>query len=155
MNGSCSSKLHSTSVVRVMLLSLWWTVRVILLVILLALLIVTTMVFFVRPLCANTANNNNKNNRNILHLRRGGRKLHEQRAHFNVQLFLDLQFVDESLALDFESLDETNPNILHFCKAVQTQVGRNKGQKSCRKNPAMVSLSHHTVFFIHIYILCS
>jgi hypothetical protein len=106
---------------------------VILLVILLALAIaiVTTMVFFVRPSCANTiANtiaNTSTNSDNLLHLRRGGRKLHEQRAHFNVQLFLNLQFVDESLALDFETLDETNPNILHFCKAVQTQVrlGRN------------------------------
>lgn len=48
--------------------------------------------------------------------------LHNQRAHFNVQLYLDLQFVDESLALDFETLDETNPNIMHFCKSVQTQV---------------------------------
>jgi hypothetical protein len=51
------------------------------------------------------------------------RILHDQRAHFNVQLFLDLQFVDESLALDFESRDVTNPNIIHFCEAVQAQVG--------------------------------
>ena len=49
--------------------------------------------------------------------------LHNQRAHFHVQLFLDLQFVDESLAMDFETLDETNPNIQHFCRAIQTQVG--------------------------------
>ena len=56
-----------------------------------------------------------------LHLRTK-RMLHNQRTHFNVQLFLDLQFVDESLALDFESLDETNPSIVHFCKAVQAQV---------------------------------
>ena len=54
----------------------------------------------------------------------GRRVLHDQRAHFHVQLFLDLQFVDESLALDFETLDETNPNIQQFCKAIQTQVGQ-------------------------------
>lgn len=53
---------------------------------------------------------------------RGRRMLHNQRAHFNVQLFLDLQFVDESLALDFETMDGANSNIMHFCKSVQTQV---------------------------------
>ena len=55
----------------------------------------------------------------------GRRILHDQRAHFHVQLFLDLQFVDESLALDFETLDETNPNIQQFCKAIQRQVSQN------------------------------
>ena len=50
--------------------------------------------------------------------------LHNQQAHFNVQLFLDLQFVDEPLAIAFETLDETNPNIVHFCKSVQKQVSQ-------------------------------
>ena len=58
----------------------------------------------------------------IMHIRRGrGREL-DERAQFNVQIYLDLQFVDESLALDFETLDDTNPNIIHFCRAIQTQV---------------------------------
>ena len=46
----------------------------------------------------------------------------DERAQFDVQLYLDLQFVDETLAMDFETLDGTNPNIRHFCRAIQTQV---------------------------------
>jgi len=53
---------------------------------------------------------------------RGGRILHDQQTQFNVQLFLDLQFVEESLALDFETLDKANANIIHFCNAIQAQI---------------------------------
>lgn len=52
---------------------------------------------------------------------RRGREL-DERAHFDVQLYLDLQFVDETLAMDFETLDDTNANVIHFCRAIQTQV---------------------------------
>jgi hypothetical protein len=132
---------------------------VILLVIAIVIVLVMTMVFLFRPSCANTVN--------LLHLR-GGRNLHEeQRAHFNVQLFLDLQFVDESLALDFETLDGTNPNVLHFCKAVQTQVGHNRTQQEdlqrdpcwqalylCCRNNQVIDMSHHAVLFIYYMYRC-
>jgi len=70
-----------------------------------------------RPSFAATTSITNTNNINNNHRR----QLH-QRAYFNVQLFLDLQFVNESLALDFETLDNENPNIVHFCRAIQSQV---------------------------------
>ena len=58
----------------------------------------------------------------IMNIRGGRRRELIERAQFDVQLYFDLQFVDESLALDFETLDDTNPNVLHFCRAIQTQV---------------------------------
>lgn len=49
------------------------------------------------------------------------RKLNE-RSQFDVQLYLDLQFVDNSLASEIETFDDNNPNVAHFCRAIQTQV---------------------------------
>ena len=57
----------------------------------------------------------------VSYLRGRERRLHEL-SPFDVQLYFDLQFVEESLALDIETLDETNPSVVHFCQAVQTQV---------------------------------
>lgn len=43
-------------------------------------------------------------------------------ADFDVHLYFELQFVHEMVALQFESLDNSNSNIVHFCNAVRDQV---------------------------------
>jgi hypothetical protein len=43
---------------------------------------------------------------------------------FDVQLFLDLQFVQEIVILDFESLDNSHPNVAHFCSAIKAQASQ-------------------------------
>ena len=57
---------------------------------------------------------------NIKHIR-GRRELEDSRI-FDVQLYLDLQYIDNSLASEIETLDVNNPYVIHFCRAVQAQV---------------------------------
>lgn len=52
---------------------------------------------------------------------RSSRRLRDV-AQFEVQLFLDLQFVDEATASELETFDVANVNVIHFCNAVQAQV---------------------------------
>jgi hypothetical protein len=57
---------------------------------------------------------------------RGRRELEDSRI-FDVQLYLDLQYIDNSLASEIETLDINNPYVTHFCRAVQGQVSCLKG----------------------------
>lgn len=41
---------------------------------------------------------------------------------FDVQLFLNLQFIDQTTATKLETRDRENPAISHFCEAVKQQV---------------------------------
>jgi hypothetical protein len=54
-------------------------------------------------------------------MQRQGRSLGDVND-FEVQLYLDLQFVQEIVAIDFESMDNSDPNVAHFCGAVRAQV---------------------------------
>mmetsp|Transcript_43526 Transcript_43526/g.49191 ORF Transcript_43526/g.49191 Transcript_43526/m.49191 type:complete len:1033 (+) Transcript_43526:397-3495(+) len=49
------------------------------------------------------------------------RKLNEP-SHFDVPIYMDLQFVDNSLASEIETFDDNNPNVVHFCRTIQTQI---------------------------------
>jgi hypothetical protein len=61
--------------------------------------------------------------RKMLGLRRG-RGLPEV-VQFDVQLYLNLQFLDDPAASELETLDWSNGNVIHFCNAVQAQVRPN------------------------------
>jgi hypothetical protein len=43
-------------------------------------------------------------------------------AQFDIQIYLDLQFVDDRAASELETLNAANDNVIHFCNAVQSQV---------------------------------
>lgn len=67
---------------------------------------------------------------NSHNMERPGRSLVEV-ANFDVQLYLDLQFVQEIVVLDFESLDNSDPTVAHFCSAVHAQVNLWSTPSSC------------------------
>ena len=46
----------------------------------------------------------------------------DAQVEFDVPLNLELQFVNESLAEEFETTERSNPNSDHFCRSVQAQV---------------------------------
>jgi hypothetical protein len=50
------------------------------------------------------------------------RKLQQQRDTFDIDLFLELQYVDESIATHLETKNWMNIHVAHFCRAVNTQV---------------------------------
>jgi hypothetical protein len=46
----------------------------------------------------------------------------EETSEFDTQLYLDLQFVGETTAVELETRDRQNVVVAHFCEAVQRQV---------------------------------
>jgi hypothetical protein len=46
----------------------------------------------------------------------------QQESEFDVDLFLELQFVGELTASELETKDPGNSAVVHFCEAVQVQV---------------------------------
>jgi len=73
------------------------------------------------------------------------RDIDEDYSQFDVQLFLELQFVNELLASQIETFDENNPNVMHLRKAIQTQV-------SCHlRRSYMDQLYHCIMFLVHHY----
>jgi hypothetical protein len=46
----------------------------------------------------------------------------EETSEFDTQLYLDLQFVGETTAVELETRDRQNVAVAHFCEAVQRQV---------------------------------
>ena len=73
------------------------------------------------------------------------RDIDEDYFQFDVQLFLELQFVNELLASQIETFDENNPNVMHLRKAIQTQV-------SCHlRRSYMDQLYHCIMFLVHHY----
>ena len=70
----------------------------------------------------NTTNTTNKSN-NLRRQHTKERKLQEQeRDTFDIDLFLELQYVDESIATNLETKNWMNVHVAHFCRAVNTQV---------------------------------
>ena len=41
---------------------------------------------------------------------------------FEIDLYIDLQYVNEVLASELESMDPSNANVLHFCNSCILQV---------------------------------
>ena len=56
----------------------------------------------------------------------------QQASEFDVDLFLELQFVGELLASELETKDPNNSAVVHFCEAVQVQV------RSCHDHPRLL-----------------
>ena len=70
----------------------------------------------------NTTNTTNKSN-NLRRQLKKERKLQEQeRDTFDIDLFLELQYVDESIATNLETKNWMNVHVAHFCRAVNIQV---------------------------------
>jgi hypothetical protein len=75
----------------------------------------------------------------------------EEISAFEVQLFLELQFVSESTAALLETREISRTVVAHFCSAVQTQVrvetSRNVKKFDTRRKKRSLKLHHISLFF--------
>jgi hypothetical protein len=79
----------------------------------------------------------------------------EEISAFDVQLFLELQFVGESTAAVLETRDISRTVVAHFCSAVQTQVragsSRNMKKFDTRRKKRSLKLHNISLFFTNYF----
>jgi hypothetical protein len=68
---------------------------------------------------------------------------------FEIDLYVDLQYVNEVVASELETMDPSNANILHFCNSCILQVRRQWNEKT-RKCTESTS---HTFLFVTVSFL--
>ena len=85
-----------------------------------------------------------------------------QTSQYDAQIFLELQYVTDNVAIEMETLDPDNPTIVQFCRAVQQQVRTRYEEKSGFAQIANFSTQTHLIVFLQFsvpgiltFLICS